>query len=207
MLITSQRVRKTTAYLKEVFGQDIQLFTASEMGVLTAAPPGLRILVANTSELDYPFDFLPLHVIPCGPIIRASPHIRSIDPSLGDWLARGPTLYVNLGSHLEMSPSEALEMASAFRILLDSTSGSAVSHLQILWKIKWKDAQRKSTATESVPADPLSSIYKVLEKEQNMDRIRITEWITAEPKSILESNHVICSVNHGGASSFNEALW
>jgi len=46
-----------------------------------------------------------------------------------------------------------------------------------------------------------------LGKEMEHDQTQLTSWVTAEPKSVLESSHVIYSVNHGGASSFNEALW
>ncbi|KAF4469860.1 glycosyltransferase family 1 [Fusarium albosuccineum] len=210
MLLTSQRVENTAAHLKECLGKDIELFTANEMGVLKAAPPGLRILVANSAELDYPFEVLPSHVIPCGPIVRASPGIASTDPSLNTWLAQAPTLYVNLGSHLEMDESEALEMAAAFRVLIDkadSISESAASGLQILWKIKLKEVQGEAAKTTThAQEDKYSTIYKILGQEASNDRIRLADWITAEPKSVLESGRIICAVNHGGASSFNEAL-
>ncbi|KAH7141968.1 hypothetical protein EDB81DRAFT_948234 [Dactylonectria macrodidyma] len=204
MLLTSQRIKKTTAYLRDYSNTDIKLFTANEMGVLKPAPPGLRILVANTPELDYPFDVLPCHVISCGPIVRASSDIRSTDPYLDAWLAKGPTLYVNLGSHLEMDTSEALEMASAFRVLLakaDESRKGTSPGLQILWKIKLKGQHNTETQ-----GDLYQAIHEVLGIEKNNDRIRLTDWVTAEPKSVLESGHIICSVNHGGASSFNEAL-
>ncbi|KAF7552237.1 hypothetical protein G7Z17_g4454 [Cylindrodendrum hubeiense] len=205
MLLTSQRVKKATAYLKEHVDKDIEIITASELGVLKPAPLGLRILVAITPELDYPFDILPSHVVPCGPIVRASPDIASSDSSLAAWLSQRPTLYVNLGSHLEMNRAEALEMASAFRVLLakvDESGQSAAAGLQILWKIKLKGAD----AAEDIQNDIYKTIHKILGLEQNEDRIRLTDWVTAEPKSVLESGRIICSVNHGGASSFNEAL-
>lgn len=41
----------------------------------------------------------------------------------------------------------------------------------------------------------------------NQDRVKITDWFTAEPKSILESGHLVCCVSHGGSNSFHEALW
>ncbi|KAJ3543981.1 hypothetical protein NM208_g3289 [Fusarium decemcellulare] len=207
MLLTSQRVKNTTAHLQQCLGKDIELFTANEMGVLKAAPPGLRILVANSAELDYPFDVLPSHVITCGPIVRASPSIASADPSLDAWLAQAPTLYVNLGSHLEMDASEALEMASAFHVLLDqtdSTGHGAASGLQILWKIKLKEVQ--GDGATNTQEDTYNAIYKTLGQEASSDRIRLADWITAEPKSVLESGRIICAVNHGGSSSFNEAL-
>jgi hypothetical protein len=37
--------------------------------------------------------------------------------------------------------------------------------------------------------------------------VRIESWLKAEPGAIIESGHVICSVNHGGANSWNEGIW
>ncbi|KAH7108985.1 hypothetical protein B0J13DRAFT_320538 [Dactylonectria estremocensis] len=213
MLLTGQRVKNAETSLKSRFGESIQLITANELGVLKPAPAGLRILVANTPELDYPFDILPSHVVPCGPIIRASFNLSRMGQSLESWLARGPTLYVNLGSHLEMNASEAIEMAAAFREFLDRAD--AAKHfpgrkLQILWKVKIKGMESWSEAALSGPERPGDNVYdgirRLLGKEMEHDQIQLTSWVTAEPKSILESGHVICSVNHGGASSFNEAL-
>uniref|UniRef100_A0A8H7K5N2 Glycosyltransferase family 28 N-terminal domain-containing protein n=1 Tax=Bionectria ochroleuca TaxID=29856 RepID=A0A8H7K5N2_BIOOC len=36
--------------------------------------------------------------------------------------------------------------------------------------------------------------------------VRITEWIDPDPIAILTSGHIACSVNHGGANSFFDAL-
>ncbi|KAM5347382.1 hypothetical protein ACJ41O_010387 [Fusarium nematophilum] len=207
MLLTSQRVKKTAAYLRQHLGKDVELVTANELGVLKPAPPGLRILVANTPELDYPFEVLPPHVVPCGPIVRASPDIASSDASLDSWLAQAPTLYVNLGSHLEKDASEAMEMASAFRFLLDKVEKSGpgtATGLQILWKAKLKGLDN-TEATRRVQDHVYEAIHQIMGLEKE-DRIRLTDWVTAEPKSVLESGHIICAVNHGGASSFNEAL-
>ncbi|PNP49595.1 hypothetical protein THARTR1_09675 [Trichoderma harzianum] len=184
--------------------------TANELGVLKPAPAGLRILVANSPDLDYPFDILPSHVIPCGPIIRPSLDLGKVDQSLEIWLARGPTVYVNLGTHLEMTKLEAVEMAAAFRQFLDMADAKG-QKLQLLWKLKIKGVASEDKVAPSSPEqyeeDAYNAIRRHLGKEMDTDQIRLTNWVTAEPKSVLESGHIICSVNHGGASSFNEALW
>ena len=36
--------------------------------------------------------------------------------------------------------------------------------------------------------------------------VRITDWLIAEPISILKSGGIVCSVNHGGANSYFEAV-
>ncbi|KAJ4857933.1 hypothetical protein T069G_08830 [Trichoderma breve] len=195
--------------LKNRVGESIQLMTANELGVLKPAPTGLRILVANSADLDYPFDILPSHVVPCGPIIRPSLELSKVDQSLENWLAREPTVYVNLGTHLTMSKSEAVEMAAAFRQFLDMADAKG-RKLQILWKLKIKSVASEDklvpSSLEQHEEDVYKAIHRHLGKEMDNDQIRLTNWVTAEPKSVLESGHIICSVNHGGASSFNEAL-
>lgn len=210
MLLTAQRVKNAEILLKNRVGENIQLMTANELGVLKPAPAGLRILVANSADLDYPFDILPHHVIPCGPIIRPSLDLGKVDQSLEIWLAREPTVYVNLGTHLAMTKSEAVEMAAAFRQFLDMADEKG-RKLQILWKLKIKGVASQDKVGPSSPEqheeDVYNAIRRHLGKEMDNDQIRLTNWVTAEPKSVLESGHIICSVNHGGASSFNEALW
>ncbi|KAF5698761.1 glycosyltransferase family 1 [Fusarium mundagurra] len=214
LLLTGERCKNAQRFLQAQVGDEgIQLITAMELGVLG---PSLQIsiLVANTAELDYPFDVMPSKIIPCGPIIRASLKLDMVDRSLEKWLARGPTLYVNLGSHLEMTLLEAVEMASAFRNFLDEArpeKGFNGGKLQILWKLKTKGAESGRTDSErpeqlQVDDDVYERIRHLLGKEMDRDQIRLTSWVTAEPKSVLESGHIVCSINHGGASSFNEAL-
>ncbi|RFU27663.1 hypothetical protein B7463_g8658, partial [Scytalidium lignicola] len=192
-LLTDTRIKNTTQLLHKEVNSSITLLTANELGVLKAPPPGLRILVANSSDIDYPFAVLLSHVTPCGPIVRATPQISSVDPTLAEWLSRGPTVYVNLGTHLKVGPVEAGEMARAFRDMLDRASvlgGAGRKPLQILWKLGRK---------------PSTSDTK-LERDVYEGPVRITDWVTAEPKSVLESGDVVCSVNHGGASSFYESI-
>ena len=57
----------------------------------------IKKLVANLPELEYPYT-VPDFVVPCGPIVRPAPPISESDPELTQWLARGPTVYINLGT-------------------------------------------------------------------------------------------------------------
>jgi hypothetical protein len=208
MLVTDKRLPSISSRLKSELGQDASIMTANELGVLKAAPPGLRILVANSPELDYPFSVLPDHVIPCGPIIRAAPSVKDIDPELAEWLTRGPTVYVNLGTHLTATATEAAEMARALREIILLAEGSEHSRLQVLWKLKRKSNEGSSTGMDPKEYPGIwGEIRDVLGPFMYEDRVRITDWVTAEPKSVLESGNIICSVNHGGASSFHEAIW
>jgi len=206
-LLTDTRIKDITHALHRDVDPSITLITANELGVFKAPPAGLRILVANSPDIDYPFDVLPEYTIPCGPIVRAAPPVASVDPVLAEWLGRGPTVFVSLGTHLKASPAEALEMALAFRAVLDRAEGKGRKPLQILWKLGRKPEIEGEKLERDVYDGPWKPVVDVLKPELDAGRIRITEWVTAEPKSVLESGHIVCSVNHGGASSFYEALW
>jgi hypothetical protein len=209
-LLTDTNIRSTTKLLREEVSPSIDVMTANELGVLRSAPPGLQILVSNSEDIDYPFSILPPHIIPCGPILRAVPPIHNADAALEDWLGRGPTVYVNLGTHLKATPAEAGEMARAFRDVLDRAAalgGERWKSLQILWKLGRKPELGGSRPERDVYEGSWRAVVDVLRPELDLDKVRITDWVGAEPKSVLESGHVVCSVNHGGANSFHEALW
>ncbi|KAH8678297.1 hypothetical protein BX600DRAFT_507255 [Xylariales sp. PMI_506] len=208
-LLTNRRIKEATSLLHEQVDSSIAILTANELGVLKAPPPGVRIIVSGTPALDYPFATIPPHVIPCGPILRAAPGIDSVDPDLASWLRQGPTVYVNLGTQLKVKPSEALEMALALRDMLDRAEavgfGGPDRKIQVLWKM----GRKAEPGEEIKPGDysgPWKPTWDVLSSEIGVGRVRITDWLTPEPKTILMTGHVICSVNHGGASSFNEAI-
>ncbi|KAH8662478.1 hypothetical protein BX600DRAFT_513309 [Xylariales sp. PMI_506] len=209
-VLSDTSIKNTTELLRQKVSPTITVLTANELGVLKAPPPDLRILVANSADIDYPFDILPPHIIPCGPIVRAVPPIHSVDHELANWLNSGPTVYVNLGTHLKASPEEATEMASAFRDILDQagrfTDDKRHQSLQILWKLGRKAGRDGSKPEKDVYEGPWRAVVDVLRPELESGRVRITDWVGAEPKSIVESGQVICSVNHGGANSFYEAL-
>ncbi|RCI09209.1 hypothetical protein L249_1521 [Ophiocordyceps polyrhachis-furcata BCC 54312] len=149
--------------------------------------------VGTLPELDFPAA-VPSHLVPCGPIIRNAPPVRDADPHLEGWLARGPTLYVNLGSLCPIAETQARELALAIKSVLD-----ALPRLQVLWKLK-----RDGDYSVSKPGD---CIHDALNEELKADRVRVAiDWLSVEPSSILGSGHVVCSMHHGGANSFFEAV-
>lgn len=171
---------------------------------LDRAPnPFVSALVGILPELDYPLQVIPENILPCGPIVRPSPPVAQSAPQLARWLARGHTVYVNLGSHCAMSETQACEFAVALKMLFDEAKlnynrGTLTQDLQVLWKLKKEDV----CATETLR----NRAQDVLEEELKSDRVRIVDWIECEPISILESGRVILSVHHGGANSFAEAI-
>lgn len=205
VLLTDTRIKSTTEVLHREIDASIALITANELGVFKAPPPGLRILIANSPDIDCPFGVLPPYVIPCGPIVRPAPPIRSVDLALAEWLSRRPTVYVNLGTRLKASSTEAVEMARAFSDVLSRASRSAGGDqkpLQLLWKLGRKPEANAVQLEKDVYEGSWIAVVDVLGPEVEADMVRITDWVTAEPKSVLESGHVVCSVHHGGASSF-----
>lgn len=215
-MLTDTRIKTAGRLLKEqTKDENFRLITVAELGVVHAPPPGIRILVAFSEDLDYPFDVLPSHIskssrwlsfwwdpsltdvtAPCGPVVRHAQKLALADPALEKWLAQGPTVYANLGTQFKVSPAEALEFALALRDLLDAPGGQ---DLQVLWKLK--------RTTEGTSWDgEWEAVRDALRPEVEADRVRIVAWVEADPCAVLQSGHVVCSVHHGGASSHHEAL-
>lgn len=194
LFVTNSHRRAVEKYLAEKTGATLR----TPVDLLRNRPDGLQILVSTLPELDFPLE-IPSHIIPCGPIVRMAPPLLDVDPELDDWLCKGSTVYINLGSMFQATEGQALEMAVALRALLDTPTGFPDKYqLQILWKLK--------RCGEYKVLEPESKIYKVLGKEIEADRVRIVDWVSADPIAILQTGHIACSVHHGGANSFNEAV-
>ncbi|EQL03102.1 glycosyltransferase family 1 protein [Ophiocordyceps sinensis CO18] len=166
-------------------------------------PRGFKLLVSSRHEIDFPVA-CPSYIRPCGPIVRPTPPIADVDPGLAAWLAGGPTVYVNLGSLFRFLDEEAVALAHGLKIVLDTARKQPGTQLQlqVLWKLKRCQTQDNCPASKqnNCPAS------QVLDDYIRAGHVRIVDWIQAEPNSILRSGHVACSVHHGGANSFNEAV-
>ena len=139
-------------------------------------------------EIDYPVETVPSNVIGCGPIIVRAVPVSDIDPELAVWLKQQPTILINLGSHVVSQNTDARQLASGLRVVLDQHQD-----LQVLWKLKLQG-----------PLD--EEIAQTLATELSSDRVRITSWLKADPAAILETGDIVCSVHHGGANSWFEAI-
>jgi hypothetical protein len=92
---------------------------------LPALPPVFNIwqrennyLGPSIPETDFPCH-IESNVTPCGPILLPVPSVSEVDPELQAWLMRGPTVLINLGSHIRMDGSMAQECAASLKVLLD----------------------------------------------------------------------------------------
>lgn len=166
-----------------------------------------RVLISGRPEVDFPcLDLVspPKEYLEkrfgCGPILRP---LESINGDLEAWLSRGPLIYINLGTHCLTSEAEAVDMARSLKNIIDRASSSQqLPELQVLWKLK-KDLGRSG----DFDIGPGSAVHIVLSNEIDKDRVRIVNWLASEPSSVLEAGNVVCAVSHGGANSYNEAVW
>ena len=137
-------------------------------------------------EIDFPL-IMPKNVTACGPILLPEIPVSESDPELTAWLKKGNTVLVNLGSLAASDASSTRELAKGLRVVLDRRQD-----LQVLWKLS---SERYSD----------DSLTQILSKEIAEGRVRIVNWLVADPLAILQSGHVVCSVHHGGANSYYEA--
>ncbi|KAI4716246.1 UDP-glucoronosyl and UDP-glucosyl transferase family protein [Aureobasidium sp. EXF-10727] len=145
-----------------------------------------HILLPSTPAIDYEF-FVPPHVTPCGPIIQPFEPLAETSPKLHAWLKQGPTVLINLGSHIVANQHLATEFAIGIKALLDRRPD-----IQILWKLKTKD--------------DLGDALRVIASEIQSKRVWIEPWLSAPPIAILTTGNVVCMVHHGGSNSYHEAI-
>lgn len=69
--------------------------------------------------------------------------------------------------------------------------------VQVLWKVNRNKSENKSD---------FSGLYKSIGCVDGDDRVLIVDWLLPEPISVLRSGSVVCSVNHGGANTYFEAV-
>ncbi|KAK1836831.1 hypothetical protein QBC39DRAFT_295915 [Podospora conica] len=160
---------------------------------------GLRFLVANLPEIEFPLSApIPPSITRGGPILRPTPPLSSTSPPLSTFLHTAPTVYINLGTHLTFTEPAAFELATALRILFDACTTITKPNLQALWKLP-----------RHPNFDP-ARIHALLAPELDAGRVRIVEWLDAEPTAILTAGGpgvgVVCAVHHGGANSFLEGV-
>lgn len=151
--------------------------------------PGMSVLISqDTAGSSIPVEFVPPNVTATGPIVVGVAPVEDQDPELAAWLARSPTVLVNLGSVLEYDAARARPMAAALRAVLERTN------VQIIWKL------HRAEGLDDETWRPL------LEEFIANDRIRVSRWLTVDPAALLESGHIVASVHHGGANCYHEAI-
>ncbi|KAM0472233.1 hypothetical protein ACHAPX_008915 [Trichoderma viride] len=193
----------TKAFRKDPQRKDVQSYLTAHtvlrtpMDVIRRRPDNVKILVASLPQLDFPLK-IPPHVVACGPIIRHPVSVWVSEPDLAEWLAEGRTIYVNMGSVIKMTEDQAVELAKALKIVINELDKQVEKgRLQVLWKLRKYGAYSVFL--------PGCRIEQILCQAFQQDRVRVKEWIQADPLAVLRSGSVVCSIHHGGANSYNEA--
>ncbi|KAH0828098.1 glycosyltransferase family 1 protein [Lanmaoa asiatica] len=186
---------KTSVHLKQIFALRRSLGFNSLFGdQANRRYSGVTYICAALAETDFHFAVIPKEVLLCGPIVMPFDPLEESDPALMKWLDNGPTVMINLGSHILSDERFAAEMASAFRILLNYHDRKGASKIQVLWKAK-------------ASGDIQTTIDKIIGKEVKEGRVKVLPWLEAEPISILQHPNLVCTVHHGGANSYYEGIW
>lgn len=155
--------------------------------------PDVHVLLPSTPETDFPF-VIPSNFTACGPMVLPVLPVSQTHPELDSWLRSGPTVLVNLGSHILFDEAFAEEFATGLRILLDRRPD-----VQVLWKLKTQGQIRERLQTKN-------GAFEVIAKELTNGRVRIEDWLPTDPIAILETGHIICMIHHGGSNSYHEAI-
>ncbi|KAI1108812.1 hypothetical protein F5Y14DRAFT_434669 [Nemania sp. NC0429] len=163
---------------------------AHGIGVAVALPrPADRPWISQDMPgASIPLDVTPPNVTSAGPIVLDAEPAAEQDPELVAWLARAPTVLVNLGSLFTYSEHRATTMARAIEGLV-----AATDDVQVLWKMAKEDA---------VPDNFTLPVQRMVEQ----GRLRVSSWLAASPASILQTGHIVASVHHGGANCYQEAI-
>lgn len=184
--------------VREYLATQFHIKLRTPIDLLRDRPKKLSIIVSTLPELDFP-SVRPEHIYPCGPITLATSSIEESDPELKNWLAKGSTVYINLGSIYLLAENQALQLAKALREVLDYvTHDQTGMRMQVLWKLK-----KQGDYATIVPG---CKMYDILGPEIEADQVRVIDWLLAEPLTILQTESILCSVHHGGANSYNEAV-
>ncbi|KAH8122953.1 hypothetical protein ACSS6W_000308 [Trichoderma asperelloides] len=205
VLLNAYYVKFTAkAFKKDPQRKDVQSYLTAHavlrtpMDLIRRRPENVKILVASLPQLDFPLK-VPAHVVCCGPIIRQPVSVWVSEPDLAGWLAEGRTIYVNMGSLVKMTEDQAVELAKALRIVINELDKQVEKgRLQVLWKLRKYGAYSVFL--------PGCRIEQVLCQAFQQDRIRVKDWVQADPLAVLRSGSVVCSIHHGGANSYNEAV-
>ncbi|KAI5865313.1 hypothetical protein GGS23DRAFT_421379 [Durotheca rogersii] len=143
-----------------------------------------------------PVDVIPPNVTCTGPMTLSLGSAAEQDPVLAAWLARAPTVLINLGSAFTYTEEQAAMMAKALAEVLSSTQ------VQVIWKFrKLTDAVGRDDKT--IYSDDFK---KPLQPFIDNNRVKIVTWVSVDPTALLESGHIVTSVHHGGSGCYHEAL-
>ena len=152
----------------------------------TAPTRAVHVICPGVRETDYPL-FLPDFIGLYGPIVLDTVPIETADPELNQWLGRGETVIMCMGTHFHYTESQVKAVISGFLGAVNHDSNT-----QFLWKLS--NRPRFESLIEEALGGP-----------KDKERFKIVDWLEADLVSIMKHPNVIAYIHHGGANSFCEA--
>ena len=152
----------------------------------TARARAAHVICPGVLEIDFPLvvpDSLGLY----GPIVLDTAPIETADPELNEWLDRGETVMMCMGTHFHYTESHVKAVISGFLSGINHDSDT-----QLLWKLS--DKSKFEGLIEEALRDP-----------RDRERFKIVDWFEADPASIMKHPNVIVYIHHGGANSYYES--
>lgn len=166
-------------------------------------------ITQTTEGASIPMDFVPPNVTCAGPMVLSGAPASEQDPELAAWLKRAPTVLINLGSNVAVSRLVALSRhrdrppRDANIRQYDEPRATAMSlavaevmektGVQVIWKFNKHG---------DYGDDALSPLNPYIDG----DRLRLRNWLTADPSSLLETGNIVASIHHGGSGCYHEAI-
>lgn len=150
-------------------------------------PNELKIVCMTTAELDVK-GVIPEKIVCVGPIVQYVESVGKKDEELQAWLEKRPTIMIVLVSHYRMDKDYADHVARALKIVCTTRKD-----VQVLWKFMPMEETETSDLGE----------VRVLVEE---GRVRVVDWLKADPAAVLQTGNVCLAINHGGSNSYHEAL-
>jgi len=153
--------------------------------IRSAPTRAVHVVCPGVREIDFPLvvpDFLGLY----GPIVLDTTPIETADPELNQWLGRGETVVMCMGTHFYYTESQVKAVINGFLGGINHDSNT-----QFLWKLSGKSKFE-------------SLIEEVLKDPRDKERFKIVDWFEADPASIMGHRNVIAFIHHGGANSYFE---
>ena len=152
----------------------------------TARARAAHVICPGVLDIDFPLvvpDSLGLY----GPIVLDTAPIETADPELNQWLDRGETVMMCMGTHFHHSESQVKAVISGFLSGINHDSDT-----QLLWKLS--DKSKFESLIEESLKDP-----------RDRERFKIVDLFEADPASIMKHPNVIAYIHHGGANSYYES--
>lgn len=154
----------------------------STISLFDDIPSDLIFLVQSTPETDFPM-LVPPNLLGCGPILPPSPPLAETHAELAAWISAGPTIVINMGSHVTHATRQAAAIMGVVAACMQRHAD-----LRVLWKLR----------ADVVPAVPAALL----------PRLRVVSWLPSTPAAVLaaSASTVRAYVYHGGSNSFHEAV-